>query len=366
LSEAYDKKGDAVQSLFHLKKSVKLQDSIFSEENTKRISEAQFKYNLVKSEEQVKAIQLRQSYTIALSGFIVFLLLLGFLVHFLKAKEGKNKLLIEKNKEIQDKNRALEESNEVLLQFAYVSAHDLKEPLRNINSFTNLIHRKYVKNLPPEANEYMGYITDGVKRMEGLLNALLEFSSVLSTDKTGDKNNDVIQILNTVFDKSEDLILSKNATISYPSVCPKILMREDHLEKVFYNILNNALQFSEIPAKIEIGYTVNMGELTLFIKDEGIGMDASYGDKIYKLFQKLNRTKDKEGVGLGLTMCKNILDRYSSKIWFESVINQGTTFYITFPKSMISDIPADLPTAAPLREGYLLQGGDVVQRTYRL
>jgi signal transduction histidine kinase len=341
LSEAFDKKGDAVQSLFHLKKSVKLQDSIFSEENTKRIAEAQFKYNLVKSEEQIKAVKLRQGYTIGFGGLIVFLLLVGFLGYFLRTKVEKNKLLVEKNKEIWDKNRQLEESNELLVQFAHASAHDLKEPLRNIHSFTNLIEKKYVKSLPSEANEYMEFVTNGVQRMEHLLNGLLEFSSVLSMDKKESKQNDVVRILNKIFDKSEALIQSKNAKIAYPTQFPKILMGELHLEKVLNNVVNNALKFSEKPAKIDIDYTFKNEELILSIKDNGIGMDASYGDKIFKLFQKLNRTKDKESVGIGLTMTKNILDKYSCKIWFESVINEETTFYIAFPQSMVSEIPTN-------------------------
>jgi signal transduction histidine kinase len=341
LSEVFDKKGDALQSLFYLKKSVVLQDSIFSEENTKRIAEAQFKYNLVKSEEQVKAIQLRQGYTIAVSGLIVFVLLAGFLIYFVRTKDEKNKLLMDKNKEIKDKNRQLEESNELLVQFAYASAHDLKEPLRNIHSFTNLIEKKYIRNLPSEANEYMGFITTGVQRMEHLLKALLEFSSVLSMDKQENKNNDLIKILNTVFDKSENLIQLKNATINFPSSFPKIFMSSLHLEKVLNNVLNNALKFSENPVKIDINYQFKNDDLIVSIKDNGIGMDASYGDKIFKLFQKLNRTKDKESVGLGLTMCKNILDKYSCKIWFDSIINEGTTFYISFPKNMVSEIPMD-------------------------
>jgi signal transduction histidine kinase len=340
LADAFDKKGDASQSLFHLKKSVKLQDSIFSEENTKRIAEAQFKYNLVKSEEQVKAMKLRQGYTLGVSGLIVFVLSVGFFLYFLSAKEDKNKLLVDKNKEIQDKNRQLEESNEVLLQFAHASAHDLKEPLRNIHSFTNLIQKKYMKDLPSEANEYMEYVTGGVKKMERLLGALLEFSSVLSADKTGVKNNDLIKILDNVFAQSQDLIEAKNAFITYPSTFPKIFMSASNLEKILFNIINNALKFSENDAKIEINFEMKSDELVLSVKDQGIGIEASYGNKIFKLFQKLDRITDKESVGLGLAMCKNILDKYSGRIWFESVMNEGTTFYIAFPKSMITDVPS--------------------------
>jgi signal transduction histidine kinase len=339
LSEAYEKKGNDHLSLLNLKKSNALQDSVFKEENTKRVADAQFKYNLTQSEEQVKALQQRQTYAIVCEIIVALVSLIAFLMYFSRSKYEKNKILIEKNQEIKSKNRQLEESNEILRQFAYASAHDLKEPLRGINSFINIIQKKYTKNLPPEANEYMSFVTLGVKRMESLLNALLEFSSVLTDENVAHKKNDVTVVLKDVFQRYEDLMIDKKALIRYPSVFPQILMNEAHLKQILYNLVHNALKFSKNEAKIEIGFNTTSDELILFVKDQGIGLDKSYSDKIFKLFQRLDRVTHEGSVGIGLTICKNIVDKYAGRLWFESVVNEGTTFYIAFPKSMISDMP---------------------------
>jgi signal transduction histidine kinase len=348
LSEVFEQKNDHKKSLFYVRKALLLRDAIFSEENTKRVAEAQFKYNLAQSEEDVKKIKTRHFYTILISLAIILFLFIAFLVYFLRSKDQKNKLLLEKTQMltettliIKDKNRQLEESNEILRQFAFASAHDLKEPLRSINSFVNIIQRKYLKILPPEATEYMGFVTVGVKRMESLLNALLEFSSVLIDDDSAHKNNDVKVVLKDVFHHYESLINEKNAVIKGPSVFPTIEMNEAHLKQVLSNLVHNALKFSKIEAKIEIGYETTTEELILYVKDAGIGLDKSYSDKIFKLFQRLDRVTHKESVGVGLTICKNIMDKYAGRIWFESVIEEGTTFYIAFPKSMISDVPTE-------------------------
>jgi signal transduction histidine kinase len=339
LSDAYEKNGNTDLSLSYLRKSVKLQASIFTEENTKRVADAQFKYDLVKTEEHMKVIQIRQNYYIIISIGVVLLLLLGFSIYFSRSKYEKNKILTEKNKEIKDKNRQLEESNEILKQFAFASAHDLKEPLRSISSFINIIQKKYVKDLPVEANEYMSFVTTGVKRMESLLNALLEFSSVLTDDRINSKKNDVSAILKTVFYNHQNLINEKKAVINTPALFPTIFMGDAHLKLLFCNLVSNALKFSKTEAKIDIDYAITHDEIILSVKDEGIGLDKSYGDKIFKLFQRLDRVSNRESVGVGLTICKNIVDKYSGRIWFDSVVNEGTTFYIAFPKNIISDVP---------------------------
>jgi signal transduction histidine kinase len=339
LSDVYEKKGNANESLFYLKKSNIYKDSLYADENTKRISEAQLKYDVIKSEKEVQELKHRQ-FNFSIGGLLFILgLLLAFMMYFSYSKNDKNKILTEKNKEIKDKNRQLEESNEILKQFAYASAHDLKEPLRSINSFVNIIQKKYMKDVPVEAHEYMGFVTTGVRRMESLLNALLEFSSVLTDDNIASKKNDVPTILKDVFHHYENIINERKAVIRYPSVFPQIFMSETHLKQILFNLVNNALKYSKEEAKIEIGFDNRMEELIIFVKDEGIGMEKSYSAKIFKLFQRLDKTSHKESAGIGLTICKNIVDKYAGRLWFESVVNEGTTFFIAFPKTMISDMP---------------------------
>jgi signal transduction histidine kinase len=340
IAEAYAKTHNTEQAYSNLQKSVVIMDSIFSLENTRRVAEAQFKYNLSRSEEEVKTAKMQQVYTVIGGIFVILILSLAFLMFFSKNKNEKNKLLLEKNQEIKDKNRQLEESNEVLRQFAYASAHDLKEPLRSINSFVNILQKKYMKLLPVEAHEYMGFVTTGVSRMEKLLNALLEYSTVLVNDNTGDKKNQVSDVLKRIFNQYQHLINEKQASIYYTAVFPKILMNEAHLKQLLSNLIHNALKFSKDIAIINIGYAEKETEIVIFVKDRGIGMDESYSDKVFKLFQRLDRITHEESVGIGLTVCKNIMDKYAGRIWFESTLDEGTTFYIAFPKTMVFDTPS--------------------------
>jgi signal transduction histidine kinase len=340
IAEAYANSNKEGLAYTNLQKSVAIQDSVFSLENTKRIAEVQFKYNLTKSEEEVKTVKMRQVYFFIAAVFVLLVLLLAFLMYFSKNKNENNKILLEKNQEIKDKNRQLEESNEVLRQFAYASAHDLKEPLRSINSFVNILQKKYLKLLPSEAHEYMGFVTTGVARMEKLLNALLEYSTVLVNDNTGDNPNNIPDILRPIFDQFQNLINEKQASIYYAAVFPKIVMNEAHLRQLLANLTHNALKFSKDIALINIGYIEQDNDIVIFVKDKGIGMDKSYSNKVFKLFQRLDRITHEESVGIGLTICKNIVDKYSGRIWFESALGEGTTFYIAFPKTMISEMPA--------------------------
>jgi signal transduction histidine kinase len=346
LSEAFERINDHKQSLLYIKKALVLKDSIYSEENIKRIAEAQFKFDLAKSEENLKKSETRQYYIVAIGLLIIVFLPFPFLIYFLRVKNQKNKLLLEKTqmltdatRTIKDKNRKLQESNEILKQFANASAHDLKEPLRNINSFVNILQKRYVKNLPAEANEYMGFVTTGVKRMENLLNALLEYSSVLSNEQYEKKQNEFPAALKIVLDNLQERINEKKAIVRGPSVFPTIFMGEAHLKLLLSNILGNALKFSKMNAKIEVDFRITDTEFILSIRDEGIGLDKSYEDKIFKLFQRLNRVTHKESAGIGLTICKNIMDKYAGRIWFDSAINEWTTFYLAFPKSMIDNVP---------------------------
>jgi signal transduction histidine kinase len=340
ISEAYAKSNKAELAYANLQKSVAIQDSVFSLENTKRIAEAQFKYSLIKSEEEIKRVKMRQFYFFIAAVFVFLVLSLAFLMYFSKNKNEKNKILLEKNQEIKDKNRQLEESNEILRQFAYASAHDLKEPLRSINSFVNILQKKYLKLLPNEAHEYMGFVTTGVARMEKLLNALLEYSTVLVNDNMGDIPNNIPNILKPIFDQFQNLINEKQASIYYAAVFPKIVMNEAHLKQLLSNLIHNALKFSKDIALINIGYAQQDNEIVIFVKDKGIGMDKSYSNKVFKLFQRLDRITHEESVGIGLTICKNIVDKYSGRIWFESEPGEGTTFYIAFPKTMVSEMPS--------------------------
>ena len=144
-----------------------------------------------------------------------------------------------------------------------------------------------------------------------------------------------------VFDDYQDQILDKKAVIQYPSVFPKIRIKEAYLKQLLSNLVSNALKFTKNEPKIEIGCRTVGSEFIVFVKDNGIGLNEAYSDKIFQLFRRLDVTAQHEGAGIGLTICKNIVDKYNGKIWFESKLGEGTTFFIAFPETMISDVPTE-------------------------
>jgi light-regulated signal transduction histidine kinase (bacteriophytochrome) len=238
-----------------------------------------------------------------------------------------------KNEEIRSQNRRLKESNEILNQFAYVSAHDLKEPLRSIGNFVHIIQRRYIALLPPEAADYMGYVTGGVKRMDSLLTALLEYSTVASEGHEVETAISVKQMVKEVCENLRSVIESKGAEIICKDELPPMRMSHLHLTQLLQNTMSNSLKFCTQKPMIRIETLHQKHEIWIKITDNGIGIEAEYSDKVFKLFQRLSRQH--EGTGIGLTICKNIVDKYNGRIWFESVINKGSTFFIALPDSLL-------------------------------
>jgi signal transduction histidine kinase/tetratricopeptide (TPR) repeat protein len=342
IAEAYEAMKKPDSALISIKKANIFKDSLYAENNAKGVLEAKFKYDLTKSEAEIKELRIKNDVNLIKGAFVFVIFMFAFLGYFLHSNRLRNRILLENNKAIADKNQELEDANDMMRQLAFASAHDLKEPLRNINSFTNIIQKRYLKSLPEEAGEYMGFVTHGVVRMEKMLNALLEISSLFDKDIVQAKENDVTKILERIFTEYEDQILAENAQISYPSVFPKIVMKEAYLKQIFSNLLSNALKFSKGDVKIEVGYMKKNDDLVFFMKDNGIGLDESYSHKVFKLFRRLDVSMKQDGAGVGLTIAKNIVEKYKGEIWYESKNGQGTTFFFSFPMTMIFDCPASM------------------------
>jgi signal transduction histidine kinase len=320
-----------------LEKASAYSDSLFNEANTKHITEAQFKYNVAQGERQIQALQLKQSRSWFILALSIFGLVTAWLIYFLRAKAMNNKVLLQKNSEIQLQNRRLQDSNEILHQFAYASAHDLKEPLRSIGSFTSIIAKRYVHLLPPEAGEYMSFVTGGVKRMESLLSGLLEYSTIIAEDHTVEKAFRLQNVLDDVVKNLQAKIVEQNAVIEFDNCDTSLFVSRLHLIQLFQNLIGNALKFSSETPKISVNCQFKKEVILISIKDNGIGIKQEHGDKIFKLFQRLSRSPQYEGTGIGLTICKNIVEKHSGKIWFDSQEGQGTTFFIELPISLVKE-----------------------------
>lgn len=239
---------------------------------------------------------------------------------------------------LQKSNEELIRSNEDLEQFAYIASHDLQEPLRMVGNFVQLIGRNYKDKIDEEGNTYIHFAVDGVNRMSNLIQNLLKYSRV------GRKNialreisiQDIIEL--KLIDLSQK-IKETNAQVSITEKQLRLFCEPNQLGIVFYNLINNALKFCKSDApQIEIDWVENEKEWTFSVKDNGIGIEEQYKTKVFEIFKRLNRREDYEGTGIGLALCKKIINRHKGDIWFESTLGVGTTFYFTINKALKNEL----------------------------
>ncbi len=233
--------------------------------------------------------------------------------------------------ELKHKAEELIRSNKELEQFAYVASHDLREPLRTISSYVQLLESRYKNKLDDDADEFIKYTVEGVQRMDKLINDLLSYSRVRKTNEM--EWVDCSAIIKTVITNINDVIHENNVKIVVDTL-PKIKSNALQMTQLFQNLITNAIKFhSDKPPEIHISATEREKEWLFSISDNGIGIDEKYAKKIFVVFQRLHSRSEYEGTGIGLAICKKIVEQHGGEIWFESKINQGTTFYFTIKKA---------------------------------
>jgi light-regulated signal transduction histidine kinase (bacteriophytochrome) len=248
-----------------------------------------------------------------------------------KNQKEKNQLLETKNKEITRQNEILASSNRDLEQYAYIISHDLKEPLRNISSFTNLLNRKLKNSITPDTQQYMDYILKGTQQMHDLLHDLLLYSKI-SRHKKDIKTIDTHDLLTQIFAQL-NLEINENQAQVRLKVLPSVSFDKQQLKIIFTHLIKNALKFrrEENPI-IEIDYIENSDNHIFTVKDNGIGIEEKYYDRIFVIFQRIHDRGKYSGTSMGLATCKKILEEYKGNIWVTSIVNSGSTFYIQIPK----------------------------------
>ncbi|MEJ7821293.1 MAG: PAS domain S-box protein, partial [Chitinophagaceae bacterium] len=240
-------------------------------------------------------------------------------------------LLKELNDHLQKQAKLLATSNEELERYAYVASHDLQEPLRMVTNFLQLLQKKYDDKLDETAQKYINFAVDGAGRMKTLVMDLLEFSKI-STAKLPHKLINLNAVITHIRQALKVSIDESNAAINVQFL-PKVLGNESQLSQLFQNLISNAIKYRGIQQPIiNIGYTEKAEEWQFYVKDNGIGMDAKFFDKIFIIFQRLHNKAEYSGTGIGLALCKKIVELHGGKIWVESVIGGGSTFYFTILK----------------------------------
>ncbi|MBZ0264546.1 PAS domain S-box protein [bacterium] len=227
-------------------------------------------------------------------------------------------------------NDALDKSNKELEQFAYVASHDLQEPLRMVASYTQLLELKYKDKLDEKAGVYIKYAVDGAKRMQGLINDLLLLSRVGTKGKPFEISDGGI-VVDMALENLQKSIEESNAIITVDEL-PEIYCDVSQLVQVFQNLISNAIKFrGNDPPSIVIN-AKEMGAFWEFsVKDNGIGFEMEYKDRIFQVFQRLNERDKYAGSGIGLSIVKKIVERHDGKLWVESVPGNGSCFYFTLP-----------------------------------
>ncbi|MDJ0682550.1 MAG: ATP-binding protein [Xenococcaceae cyanobacterium MO_167.B52] len=234
--------------------------------------------------------------------------------------------------ELAHRTEQLETSNQELEKFAYIVSHDLSEPLRSISGFSYLLREEYQTKLDREAQEYLDFINDGALRMKALIQDLLAFSRVGSQNLVLTPI-DLEEVIKEVISNLQAAIIENNVQIEWETL-PNIVADRTKFVQLWQNLIANAIKFqnSESTPHIHISVTQESQKLIFAIQDNGIGIDRKYTREIFSVFRRLHNREKYPGTGIGLAICRRIAELHGGKIWVESTLGQGSTFYILLPK----------------------------------
>lgn len=393
LSLVYDQLNLTVKSHFYMKKYVALKDSLLNEKTLEEMGQSQKRYEvqtkeheieLLKKENQIlgkdKEIQQLQIY-IAFIIIIAFLFAGWWIRNRMKLQQKTNKLLEEKNEEIKVqnielhsaqeqlinantllednnlllgekneeikvKNKQLEHSNEDLQQFAYVASHDLKEPLRMINSYTKLIERKYNDLFDDRGREFMYFVTDAVKRMETLLDDLLDFSRAGSQETPKDAISiESVMVLVEANLRHRFELLNAKMVVKNENF-PSVRAHRTQLLQLLQNLVSNGVKFKgDRDPVVIVSSEKREDKYVISVKDNGIGISDENKKKVFEMFKRLHTRDEFEGTGIGLATCKRIVSSWGGDIWVESEVGKGSTFSFSIPNFVIEEKTQNLPNA---------------------
>jgi signal transduction histidine kinase len=244
---------------------------------------------------------------------------------------GRERLMLEVRlrEALAERNAMLEHSNQSLEEFAYVASHDLQEPLRAIAGFTQLLQERYTGKFDAEADEFMGFIVDGVRRMQHLIDDVLQYSRV-TTHGRPLVPVDLMAVTRRATQNLQATLAAASAEVTFEDL-PEVEGDATQLVQLVQNLIGNGVKYNRSrPPRVEIGAKrADDGDWVISVRDNGIGIDPKYQDRIFRIFARLHTREEFGGTGIGLALSRRILERHGGRIWVESVEGQGSTFLFT-------------------------------------
>jgi len=232
---------------------------------------------------------------------------------------------------LRDVNAALSRANADLQQFAYSASHDLQEPLRMVAAYSELLQKKFGGKLGPAGDQYIRHTVQGAMRMETLLRDLRTYTQVSSEEHKPEEDVDAREVLKKALANLEVVIKESDATIESTDL-PRLRMYEFQLQQVFQNLIGNAIRYrSSEPPRINVAAQQRGAEWLISVQDNGIGIAPEFKEQIFGIFKRLHNTTDYPGTGMGLAICQRIIERAGGRIWVESQLGGGSTFFFTVP-----------------------------------
>jgi PAS domain S-box-containing protein len=257
---------------------------------------------------------------------------------------------------------ALARSNRELEQFAYIASHDLQEPLRMVGSYTQLLEQRYGSQLDDDAREFLRYAREGATRMRALIDALLSYSRIDTRAQTF-RRVAMDQVLTLALTNLKASIDAAHATI-FRGNLPQVEGDPVQLGQVLQNLIGNAIKFrGPDPPHIWVS-AVGMGPVWQFsVRDDGIGIPPEYQDRIFIIFQRLHSREEYPGTGIGLAVCKKVVERHGGRLWVESTgtPGQGSTFYFTLPVERAPAKPAEVVEASPAERRLKVEAQSLIE-----
>ncbi len=233
--------------------------------------------------------------------------------------------------EQKEKEEELRRANDDLQQFAYSASHDLQEPIRNVAVYSEIIAKRYDDRLDADGRQFLGFLTEGGRRLATLINDLLAYTRA-GVVEGGVSTVDTSVALEHALSGLAEAIRESDAIVTHDPL-PQVDIGDAHLQLVFQNLISNAIKYrKEERPQIHISAAAQGADILFSVQDNGIGIDPQYKEKIFGVFKRLHRDQKYSGTGIGLAICQRVVERYGGRIWVESTPGKGSTFFFTIPR----------------------------------